>query len=168
MASPRIEIVQELRALEQFCTFKAVRSGEEQERYMKDYLADIQDFPIEAIRKACADWRKSGSTKFPTSGQIIPMIRAHLEAPRSETCGAWRPLSDDAYDALSLPDKIRHRMILAQEARRTASSKAHGWTRNINEAPPIYRQWMAVADGHEAEARRLRGYLMMPRGLAAE
>lgn len=168
MASPRIEIVKELRALEQFCTFKAVRTGDEQERYMLDYLADIQMFPLEAIRKACAEWRTSGSTKFPTSGQLIPLIRKHTPQETAPKNHEWRPISEEEYEAMSLSEKIRHRLILAREARVTASTKTHGWDRNITTAPPAYKHWQDVAEGHEREAQKLRGFMRNARGLAAE
>lgn len=168
MASDRIEIVKELRALEQFCTFKAVRTGEEQERYMLDYLADIQEYPLEAIRKACAEWRKSGVTKFPSSGQLIPMIRKHVTEERAQPVREWRPISDEEYERLSVRDKIRHRLILAKEARVEASAKTHGWDRNILTAPPAYRHWMDVAAGHEREAMRLRQFITQPGALTPQ
>lgn len=168
MASDRIEIVKELRALEQFCTFKAVRSGEEQERYMLDYLADVQEYPLEAIRKACAEWRKSGVTKFPTSGQLIPLIRKHVAEEKPAQNGPWRQISEEEYEGLTLREKIRHRLILASEARRTASTHTHGWDRNVTTAPAAYRHWIDVAAGHDREAMRLGAYLRQPAGLAAE
>lgn len=168
MASDRIEIVKELRALEQFCTFKAVRSGEEQERYMLDYLADIQDFPLDAIRRACAEWRRSGVTKFPSSGQLIPLIRKNIVEQKPEPDREWRPISDAEYEALNLREKIRHRMVLAREARITASTHTHGWDRNVTTAPPTYRHWIDVAASHEAEAQRLRGIINRSQSVAAE
>jgi hypothetical protein len=169
MASQRIEIVKELRALEQFCTFKAVRSGEEQERFLRDYLADVQDFPLEAIQKGCADWRKSGQTKFPTPGQLIPLIKAHIVQARVEVSAQpWRPLTEPEYRALSVEDKIRHCRLLASQSRAEATKAAikQGWDRNVANAPPIYRQHMDIADAHEAEAKRLRQYVR-PQHVAA-
>ena len=169
MSSPRIEIVKELRALEQFCTFKAVRSGEESERFLKDYLADIQDFPLEAIQKACAEWRKSGSTRFPTPGQLIPLIRQHVAAPTPERAEPWKPLSDLAYDELSLRDKIRHHRILANEARRKAGPMwLNGRPAGPEELPPRWHEWSARAENHEAEAQRLSRFLRHPQAQAAE
>lgn len=168
MASDRIEIIKELRALEQFCTFKSVRSGEEQERFMKDYLADIQEFPLEAIRKACAEWRKSGITKFPSSGQLLPLIRKHVVEERAPDNGPWQPISEEAYEAMTLREKIRHRLILAQEARRTASTKTHGWNRDITTAPPAYRHWIGIAEGHDAEAKHLRSMISRSQVMAAQ
>lgn len=170
MSSVRIEIIKELRALEQFCTFKAVRTGEESERFLKDYLADVQEFPLDAIQKACGKWRKSGATKFPTPGQLIPLIRECLPAEGGVGPQAWRPLSDGEYADLSLRDKIRHQQILAHEARVKAgpmwktppgSSLKRPRAGHIEpaELSPVYRQWMDIAAEHDAEVRRLRSYL---------
>lgn len=172
MSSHRIEIVKELRALEQFCTFKAVRTGEESERFLKDYLADIQAFPFEAIQKACAEWRRSGATRFPTPGQLIPIIRKHVETPDSgpRINEPWKPLSEAEYAALGLEAKIRHRRILAAQARDEATIHAlrEGWDRNIANAPASYHRFMAVADAHEAEAKRLGDKLREAQRIAAE
>lgn len=179
MASARIEIVRELRALEQFCTFKTVRNGEEQERFLKDYLADIQEFPFEAIQRACAEWRKSGSTKFPTSGQLIPIIRLYVTGPRTEAPKAWAHLSGAEYDALDLPGKIRHHKILSAEARRKAgpmckAGKGPGISRasiqhlTPEELSPTWRKYTEIADGHDREARRLMDYYYRKPSVAAE
>lgn len=170
MSSPRIEIVKELRALEQFCTFKAVRSGEESERFLKDYLADIQEFPLEAIQKACQKWRTSGQTKFPVPGQLIPLIRGFVSAaPATEQVDAWKPLSDLAFDALGLRDKIRHHRILANEARRKAGPMwVNGKPATPEEMPPHWHEWMSRAENHQAEGQRLNGALKRARSVAAE
>jgi hypothetical protein len=173
MSSHRIEIVKELRALEQFCTFKAVRSPEEHERFLKDFLADLQDFPFEAVQKACAKWRKSGSTRFPTPGQLIPLVRESVPDQR-ENVDAWRPLSDDEYRNLSVREKIRHHLILAHDA----GLKAGPMWRNPATAsmsrpmpghiapeamPDSYRRWKEAQAHHLAETSRLREFLRQPR-----
>lgn len=169
MASERIEIIKELRALEQFCTFKSVRSGEEQERFLKDYLADIQEYPLEAIQRACAAWRKSGATKFPTSGQLIPLIRQHVSEDRGPRLQPWRELSDDEYAALPLRDKIRHHEILAHDAARKAGPQwLNGKPATPEEMPPTWHRWLEIARNHRAEAKRLKAYLRSPAPLAAE
>lgn len=180
MSSPRIEIVKELRALEQFCTFKAIRTGEESERFLKDYLADVQEHPLEAIQKACAEWRKSGATRFPTPGQLIPLIRKHVAVERSAGRPApWRPLSDEAYERLTLAEKVRHHRIAASEARRKAGPmwKNPPGGADLRRAAPghvapeamseRWRLWSARADNHDAEARRLAEKLHAARSHAA-
>lgn len=136
---------------------------------MKDYLADIEEFPIEAIQKACADWRRSGVTKFPTSGQLIPMIRKHLVEQLQERIGPWQQLNDDAYEALSLREKIRHHRILANEARRKAGPMwANGKPAEAEEMPPRWHEWSRKAEDHGAEAQRLMRFLKHPMVQAAE
>lgn len=168
MASNRIEIVKELRALEQFCTFKAVRSGEEQERFLKDYLADIQEFPLEAIQKACGKWRQSGQVKFPTPGQLIPLIRGCMAAEPGRHVEFWRELTDAEYEALSLRGKIEHQRILANLARRKAGPMwLNGKPAAPDELPQRWHEWTKRADNHEAEATRLGRFLRHPQ-MAAE
>lgn len=171
MSSPRIEIIKELRALEQFCTFKALRTGEENERFLKDYLADIEEFPLDAIRKACADWRRSGATKYPTSGQLIPMIRRHLleERQGGDRPQPWTAPSEAEYEAMPLREKIRQRRIMAGLAEEQAFREAAklGWDRNVQNAPQVWREHMARAASHHEEAARLKRRLR-PVPVAAE
>lgn len=170
MSSDRIEIVKELRALEKFCAFPSGMTGEDRERYLKDYLSDIQEFPLDAIRSACAEWRKSGSVKFPTSGMLIPIIKRFIGAPKDERLEPWRALTDDEYRALGLPEKIRHHQILANQARRKAGPMwKNGRPAAPDELPDIWHSWTRQAENHEAEASRLRKHLRpSSMGLAAE
>lgn len=169
MSSHRIEIIKELRALEQFCTFKAVRTGEESERFLRDYLADIEELPLEAIKKACAKWRQSGQTKFPVPGQLIPLIRGCMAAEPKARAEAWRPLDNAEYDALSLPEKIRHHRILSHEARLKAGPMwCNGGPTTAEQMPDIWRSWNARAENHEAEVGRLKGFLRRSTAMAAE
>lgn len=169
MSSHRIEIIKELRALEQFCAFKVVRSGEENERFLKDYLADIEDFPLDAIRQACSEWRKSGATKYPTPGQLIPLIRSKIPEPKAARIEPWRPLSDDEYQALSLREKIRHHTILAHECstkagpmfRSSGPNSGKGQHLTPEDMPPEWHELRRRAQGHADEAKRLRSYLRM-------
>lgn len=177
--SDRIEIIKELRALEQFCAFPPKMSGEDRERFLKDYLADVQEFPFSAIQAACAAWRRTGSTKFPTPGQLIPLIKHALPLDKGEAPLAWRELSHPEYNSLSLREKIRHRTILAHEARRKAgpmwkTPAGSGLKRptpghiHPDAMPDTYRRWSAIAEAHEAEAKRLRTFLGRDERLAAE
>jgi len=170
MSSDRIEIIKELRALEKFCAFPSGMNGEDRERYLKDYLADIQDFPLDAVKSACAEWRKSGSVKFPTSGMLIPIIRRFMGAPKDERMEPWKPLSDLAYDALSLPEKIRHHRIMAGQARLKAGPMwKNGRAAEPSELPATWHEWTARAQNHDREADRLRSHLRpSSMGLAAE
>lgn len=169
--SDRIEIIKELRALEKFCAFPPNMSGEERERFLKDYLADIQEFPIDAIRKACQRWRQMGQTKFPVPGQLMGLIRLFVsDAPKGGgRAEAWSPLDDEEYEALSLRGKIEHQRILANLARRKAGPMwLNGKPATPDELPDRWHEWTKRAENHEAEATRLSGYMRRPMAMAAE
>lgn len=175
--SDRIEIIKELRALEKFCAFPASLTGEDRERYLKDYLADIQEFPVDAIRSACAEWRKSGSTKFPTSGLLIPIIRRFIGAPKSERAQPWYPAGRDEFHGMTVREKIRELSILAHEARSKAGPMFRNTTQGkriagvhlaAEEMPDTHRRWTAEAERLEGEIGRLRGVLRTPYAQAAE
>lgn len=175
--SDRIEIIKELRALEKFCAFPASLIGEDRERFLKDYLADIQEFPLDAIRSACAEWRKSGSTKFPTSGLLIPLIRRFVGAPKSERSQPWAPASPGEFRDMPVRDKLRELQILAHAARSKAGpmfrntsrgSKIGGKHLTPEEMPDTFRRWNAEAERLEGEIKRLREILRTPYQQAAE
>ena len=169
MSSDRIEIIRELRALEKFCAFPPNMNGEDRERFLKDYLADIQEFPLPAIQKACQKWRQSGQTKFPVPGQLIPLIRGCIAAEPVARERPWGALADHEYEALSLRGKIEHQRILAHQARRKAGPMwLNGRPAGPDELPDRWHEWTKRADNHEAEAARLSKYLRTPQGLAAE
>lgn len=158
MASQAIEIVKELRALESHYSFKVVRSGEEQERFMRDYVADLRDFDLEAIRVACAKWRQSIEKKFPTSGQLIQLIKTVQRATSGERINvAWQPISDAEYVGLTLREKIRHHQIMAHRARREAGPMwGNGRPLEPEEMPQKWHQLHEQAAHHVAEAKRLK------------
>jgi len=146
--------------------------------WLADWCADLTEFPIEAIRLAIREWRHSGSNKFPTPGQLIPMVRGKLPPEKREREGDWRELSDDEYRALSVREKIRHQLILAHRA----GAKAGPMWRNpentanirrpmpghipLEEMPGAYHHWKHVEAQHLAEAKRLREIINQP--VAAE
>lgn len=79
---------------------------------------------------------------------------------------------------MSVRKKLREVTMQAQEARRKAgpmfrqaadvSSELPGRPLQPDEMPDIYRRWTAIAEGHEAEAKRLRAILNTPMSAAAE
>jgi hypothetical protein len=163
MSSHRIEIIKELRALEQSCSFRNARTGEENERFLKDYLADIDEYPIEAIKEACADWRKSGSIRFPTSGQLIPIIKAKVPGQSSPREDAWRQLDDAAYAQLDLPAKERHHLILANQCEVKAGPMwKNGRPLTAEQMPPAWHRLREQAQFHRDEAVRLRKLYRKP------
>lgn len=161
----RIETLAEIEALETHCR-APLMTTDARARWIADWCNDLAAFDVETVRAAFWDWRLSGATKFPTPGQIIPMIRAKQPIQRSgEKNGPWRELSDREYDALSLRDKARHQRILAAEARRKAGPMFKNTSHDIRNAagnfiapqdmPNAWRRWQEIADHHEAEAKRL-------------
>jgi hypothetical protein len=172
MAS-KTETIDAIEALAVHCR-PPLMSVEQRELWMRDWCNDLTEFPAEAIATACRKWRHSGSTKFPTPGQLIPLIRDSLPNKPGEKVQVWRPLSDAEYANLTVRDKIRHQMILAHEAgskagpmfRNTSSggpiSKASGIHLTEAEMPDTWRTWTEIQRRHLAEAKRLREYLKLP------
>lgn len=136
--------------------------------WLADWCSDLADFPIESIRLAVRDWRHSASGKFPTPGQLLPLVRSKLPIESKGRPQDWAPLSDDEYRALPIRDKIRHQLILAHEA----GCKAGPMWRNPEgggkmsrpvdgrlmpeDMPPTHRHWTEVRASHMAEVKRLR------------
>lgn len=163
------EIIDAIEALSVHCR-PPLMSVDQRSLWMRDWIADLEQFPIEAVQKACRTYRHSGATKFPTPGQLLPLARSHQPQPTEERIQEWRPLSEEEFAALSLRDKIRHHGIMAHEARVKAGpmwrntgagdmrrpQKAHVEPQDM---PDVWRRWTSIADGHEAEAKRLRTYL---------
>lgn len=171
MAS-KSEIIDQIEALAVHCR-PPIMSIEQRESWMRDWCADLADFPDEAIAAACRKWRHTGSAKFPTPGQLLPLVRDSLPMERGSRVEVWRELTDDEYRALSVREKIRHRTILAHEARckagpmfrseRGASmGRPVGTHTTADQMPETWRRWTAIAEGHEAEAKRLREHLRQP------
>jgi hypothetical protein len=154
MASTQ-QITDELAALEAVYPFRVARSPEQYVAWLNAYIEDLRPYDIEVIRKACRSWRQTG-TKFPLLADLLPLVRnsAPKTATRVET---WRPASEAEYQAMSILEKRRECMLLGQEAHDRAVREAirAGWGRNVATVPEAYVRWMAVADGHFAEAKRL-------------
>jgi hypothetical protein len=164
MKSTRAEIIDELEALGQHY-MRPVRGPEQQERFLKDYLDDLSEYQISAIKLGCKAWRHSDASKFPTSGQLLRHVRANTATEhRGERAEPWRPLDDIEYDRLSLRDKIRHQTILGHEAQRKAGPM---WANGAPaERPPARQTWVTRAENHFAEASRLNGILRRAEGAA--
>lgn len=129
--------------------------------WMRDWCDDLSSFPIEAIRAACRKYRNSGATKFPTPGQLVPMVRGEAkQEPDAPKMQPWRPIEDAEYETLSLRDKIRHHRILAHEARRKAGPMwRNGKPCPAEEMPDTWRAWNRQAEHHEDEAARLSKFI---------
>lgn len=136
--------------------------------WLADWCADLAEFPIEAVRLAIRDWRHGGQSKFPTPGQLLPLVRARLPAQKGPKVEVWREPTEDEYRAMTVREKIRHHHIMAHEA----GVKAGPMWRNpegaanirrpmpghltIEEMPPTYHHWKRMQANHAAEAKRLR------------
>jgi hypothetical protein len=155
-----------------------IMDAEQRSLWLRDWCSDLAQYPMEAIAAACRKWRHSGAVKFPTPGQLLPLVRESQPAERAEHVEVWRPLSDAEYAALTVREKIRHHQILSHEA----YSKAGPMFRNTSQGPRMsgvhlaaddmdasYRKWTDLGKHHAQEAHRLRQYVRgAPQGLAAE
>lgn len=153
------DIINELEALGAHY-IRSVRSPEVQARWVKDYLTDLGDIDLEALRKACAAWRQSEAQRFPTPGQLRTAALAHQPRQGQASARAWEPISDLAYDALSLRDKIRHQTILGNEAKMKAGPMwVNGSPAPAEQLPDRWHIWTRQAENHYAEAKRLRNFM---------
>lgn len=146
-------IIEEIEALEVHY-FRAVRTPQERKRWLQDYLEDLADLDLERLKSACRQWRQTGAKKFPTSGELRRM--APGRAQQTERLEAWRPLTDEEYDRLSLSDKIRHQRILAEDAAQRAGPQMRNKRPALPEdMPDRWHMWRARAEHHQAEVKRL-------------
>lgn len=167
------EIIDCIEALAVHCR-PPLMTTEQRESWMRDWCDDLAQYPAETIASACRKWRHSGSNKFPTPGQLMPLVREIAPADDGPKVEVWRPLTDEEYRALSVREKIRHQLILAHQARckagpmyrneRGASvGRPMGERLSTEQMPETWHRWSRVAEGHEAEAKRLREILSQER-----
>lgn len=156
MASPS-EIIDEIEALTVHCR-PPIMSVEQRARWQQDWIGDLGKFPLEAIQSALRQWRQSESTKFPTAGQLLPMIERQSGRDKDRTYEVWRyDISDEEYRAMSLNDKIRHHKIAAGHCRSKAGPMPHlGKPVAKDDMPKAWHEWRDRAGNHDAEAQRLR------------
>jgi hypothetical protein len=162
------QIIDAIEALAVHCR-PPIMSVPQRELWMRDWCADLASFPAEAITNACRKYRQSEATKFPTPGQLIPLVRLSLPSTTGEKVAEWAPLSDAEYASLSIRDKSRHRSILAHDARIKAGPMYVNRSPTLSGATPghvsaenmpaVWRKWTGIAEAHEAEAKRLREHL---------
>lgn len=158
----KAEIVDAIEALAVHCR-PPLMEVEQRTSWMRDWISDLVQFPIEAVTNGCRKWRHSGATKFPTPGQLVPMIRASLPAEKVEAVQPWRPLGDAEYQALTLAEKIRHHEILAHESSRKAGPMwRDGRPLTLDQMSPDYHEHMARSKNHHAEVKRLREFMKRP------
>jgi len=160
------EIIDTLDALATHCR-PPVMSTDAKAMWLRDWCGDLQSFPIESIRGAAGVWRQSGQTKFPTPGQFLPLVRAADRAPAPVTRPEpWGPITDEAYQALSLTDKIWTHQKLAHEANmkaaqlwralpETRAGNPPSWVKFETTEPSDWKAWRQREANHLAEAKRL-------------
>lgn len=177
--SSKSEILPEIEALSVHCR-PPLMEASQRTSWLMDWCADMAEYPIEAIRIACRKWRLSGSTKFPTPGQLLPLVRENLPSQSStEKYLPWRPASQEEYQAMTVREKIRERLILAHEAfckagpmfrNQSSGSMARAAGKHLTEdqMTPAYRAHRDEGRAHMAEVARLRKYISTDIVVAAE
>lgn len=156
------EIIDEIEALAVHCR-APLMSVDQRSRWAMDWAQDLAKFDTGAIRDAFRDWRHSGNAKFPTAGQIVPMIRAKMpkQGGADQRPQLW---SDDMpaaeYQAMSLSDKIRHHRIAAVHCRQMAGPMPHkGEPVRQEDMPQTWKSWRARAVRHDEQEKALTATL---------
>ncbi len=164
------EIISEIEALAVHCPPRMMTT-EARALWMRDWCSDLSSFPIAAIRAAFTAWRSGDNPRFPTAGQVLPMVRANTprkDGPKVQAPDPWAPISDAEFELLSISEKARHLLILAAEARRKAGPMWKNPPSGASMTRPVaghvhpddvsdeWREWSARAANYEAEAERLK------------
>lgn len=161
------QIMDALEALAVHCR-PPLMSVEDRTRWMRDWVDDLAEYPLEAVTNGTRKWRHSGSVKFPTAGQLLPMVREGLARPDTGPSQPWRPATEAEYTAMSIRGKIHEQTILAHEAagkagpmfrNTTQGPRMSGVHLTADEMPPAHAHWRQVAANHMAEVKRLRQYV---------
>ena len=71
----RDDIIEAIEGLTVHCR-PPLMSSEERARWLMDWCEDLKDAPLAAIKHACSRWRQGEDRRFPTPGQLLPMVRA--------------------------------------------------------------------------------------------
>ena len=122
-------------------------------RWIETWCEDLVEFPIEAILAACKLWRQGDSTKFPTPGQLLPIVRRLAsQGNRSERETAWTWLDHDQLDRMTLRERRRQYLIMGFETR----SKVGPMGEDGSYPRPEFLQ---TAADYYAEANALRARL---------
>lgn len=155
MAEPS-EIIDALEALAIHCR-APLMDVESRARWMRDWCEDLKQFPGDAIRAATARWRQGESGKFPTPGQLLPLVRA--ASPQAPQAGvidtrAWFWPSEEELAGMTLRERKRQFTIMAVEARGKAGP--------MNDAGEHPRpEWLIKARNYDAEAKHLAGIIAL-------
>lgn len=151
----RIEIVDALESLAVHCR-PPLMSVDDRSRWLKDWCDDLAEFDGDAVRLAITRWRQSENTKFPTPGQLLPMVR--LASKRSSVQPdegrprAWTWPSEDELDGMTLTERRRSYLIMASQARGKAGAMGDDGTHPRPE-------WITRSKAYLDEAQRIAGYI---------
>lgn len=149
MAEPS-EIIDAMEALAIHCR-APLMDVESRARWMRDWCEDLKQYPGDAIRAATARWRQGESGKFPTPGQLLPLVRA--ASPQAPQAGvidtrAWFWPSEDDLASMTLHERKRQFTIMAVECRGKAGP--------MNDAGVHPRpEWLVKARNYDVEAKRI-------------
>jgi hypothetical protein len=175
----KTEIADAIEALAVHCR-PPLMSVDQRLLWLRDWCTDLAQFPLDAITTACCKWRHSGSAKFPTPGQMLPLVRDSLPVEKAVAVRPWSPAGQSEFAAMSVREKIRELTILAHQARtkagpmfrnttpRGVTAKVSGKHLGPEDMSVAYRGHTAEAERIEAEIGRLRGILRTPYAQAAE
>lgn len=138
----------------------STKSPAEQARWLDDFANDLGDAGPEAVAAACRAWRLGDAKRFPTPGQLRKLVTHTVRALSAPNHEAWRPISDEEYDSLTVHQRARHQRILASEAFTKAGPMWKGGApAGPDELPETWHRWRGIARNHLAEAQRLEDVL---------
>lgn len=149
-----LEIMDALESLAVHCR-PPLMSVDDRSRWMRDWCEDLKGFPGDAIRTGTSRWRQGESTKFPTPGQLIPMIKAVAGGtkPRpSKENELWCWPSEEELTGMTLSEKRRQYLIMASECRGNA-----GPMNSDGEHPRP--EWLIRARNYSDEAQALTRHI---------
>lgn len=164
------EIFDAIEALAVHCR-PPLMTVEQRTLWMRDWGHDLAEFPLDAIATACRKWRHSGAIKFPTAGQLVPLVRDSLPTQHGPRVEVWREPTADEYRAMTVREKIRHHLIMAHEAgtragptfrNTTKGARASGDHLTPEDMPETYHRWKAEEAHHHAKVRELREIVRQP------
>lgn len=170
----KTEIFDAIEALAVHCR-PPLMTVEQRTLWMRDWGQDLAEFPLDAITAACRKWRHSGATKFPTAGQLVPLIRDSLPTERGPRIEVWREPTEDEYRAMTVREKIRHHLIMAHEAgaragpmfrNTTKGARASGDHIEADDMPDSWRRWKAEEARHLERVKALRDVVRQPMAAA--
>lgn len=159
------EIVEAIEGLAIHCR-TPIFDENERVRWLMDWCSDLGPFPAKAINQAAGEWRRSGQAKFPTPGQLIPLVAKYAPPSKSSykptPVRFWEWPSDDEYFSMSISEKIKAHTIMAHDLR----SKAGPMFRqrenepsvhlSLDEMPPKWHTLQREAKFHDGKVSELR------------